>query len=140
MSPGESAVAILCVYVFAGMGAALGARLDPVTVRMPSLVLAALFAGFGVLTCFLIPLFVREYDGVIKSSLPAVTTAFLLPRPIGWVLIGFVFAGLILAKDKSTRSRSVNAAFFIVFFCGLLFMAVALFLPVVREINRAGSQ
>jgi hypothetical protein len=140
MSLGESMIAVFCMYVFLGVGAAVGSRLDPMTVRTPSLILAALYAAFGILTCFLIPQFVREYNGIVGDSLPVITTAILFPRPIGWVLIGFVCAGVVLAKDKSTRSRSLNIILSIVFGCVLAFTAVALFLPVVREINRAGSQ
>jgi hypothetical protein len=141
MSLGESIISLLCMYTFLGIGAIIGSRLDPMMVRVPSLILAALYAIAGIAICFSIPRFLNIYVDIVgDSSLPGITTAILMPRPIGWVLIGFVCAGAVLAKDKSTHSRSLNIVLFVAFVCVIAITMVALYLPIVREFHRTSSQ
>jgi hypothetical protein len=137
--PGGSLMVILSTYMFAGMGIFIGSRLDPMTVRTPSLILAALYAAWGIFMYFAIPQFVSQYRE-FTDQLPAITVAVLWPRPVVWMLISFIFAGVVLAKDKSMHSRYLNSVFFITLGCGLAFTVVALFLPLIREISRIGSQ
>lgn len=117
----------------------IGGKLQPITVRTPSLILAALYVISGILIYIAIPAFLKSYTELI-THLPFVTKAILLPRPIGWLLIVYVIAGFLIFKDKGPNSRFFNALFLIILVCGIALTAFALFLPIVKEINKMSTQ
>jgi hypothetical protein len=117
----------------------IGARLHPMTVRTPSLILAALFLLCGSGICFTIPKVLETLSG-LGDTLPIVTRVVLFPRPIGWVVIGGVFSFAVLVKDKSTHSRLLNKVFLVVLGLGLIFTVAVLFFPIVKEIRSLSSQ
>jgi hypothetical protein len=116
-------------YVIAGGKFHLAIKL-----RTRSLILSALYAASGVVMYYCL----LRFENIAKDmavAISAMTRAVFFPRSIGWVLIGFIFSVIILAKDKYTRARPLNTAFLIIFVCGLAFSAVALIFPIISEVK-----
>ena len=143
LSPELETMIIFCnsIIFFIGVvgGRWIGGKLRPITVRTPSLILAALYVISGILMYITIPAFLKSYTELV-THLPLFTRAVLFPRPIGWLLIGYVIAGFLIFKDKGPNSRFFNALFLIILGCGLALTAFALFLPMVKEINKLSAQ
>jgi hypothetical protein len=65
--------------------------------------------------------------------------AVLFPTRAGWLFLSYVLSCAVLVKDKSLRLARLNPVFFIAFVCGLAFIIIALFLPVVTMIDNISS-
>jgi hypothetical protein len=112
-------------------------KIAPMKVKRLSLILAALFLVSGHIYYLMVPKFALVFADLV-TTLP-IATRVVLAFPIGLLLIGYALSFAVLAKDKGTRSRLLNAVFFVVFLCGLVFIAYALFSPLVLIMNKVGA-
>jgi hypothetical protein len=108
----QSACLVFWIALWITSGMALGAKLHPMTVRIPSLILATAYAIWGVLVCYLVHRADDFFKDMIpRDCLPGLSRAVLSFGQSGWLFLAYACSGFLLAKDAGPRSRLINALF-----------------------------
>ena len=98
-------------------------------VRTTSYILASVFTVFGLWWLFVVPKFLQIYADLLEMKLPPFTHAVLAPTAIGWLLIFWLQAVLVVWKDLHPRVWLRNWIFLVVLVLEVTIIIIALFWP-----------